>query len=290
MLRCLAASLMTGRFNQLSGGKGSAAATTAVTEGNRVNASFTLAGSARVLDDNSAAIKTAVELIDNAVSGAGFNITQIGGAAAPIGAGVEATAVRVTLPTDGTGVVKLGAGTAEIGKLAAGTAIIGQVGIDQTTPGTTNKVVASVASGGIASGAVASGAFASGSVASGAMASGSYAANAFALGVYATPTAVQTTAYAASLVGKAAAGTLYQVFGYNSHSATVFIQVHNTASLPADTAVPIITFAVPATSNFDLDLGLMGRAFATGITFASSSTGPTLTVSGATAWINGLVA
>lgn len=48
---------------------------------------------------------TALQLIDNAVSGAGFNITQFGGAAVPIGAGVEATAVRVTLPTDGTGVV-----------------------------------------------------------------------------------------------------------------------------------------------------------------------------------------
>mgnify|MGYP001577592944 CR=1 FL=1 len=37
--------------------------------------------------------------------------------------------------------VRIGAGTAEIGKLAAGTALIGKVGIDQTTPGTTNNVV-----------------------------------------------------------------------------------------------------------------------------------------------------
>ena len=111
-----------------------------------------------------------------------------------------------------------------------------------------------------------------------------------ALGAFVTPTAAQTTAYAASLVVKAAAGTLYQIFGYNSHSATVFVQVHNTTSLPADTSVPIITFAVPATSNFALDLGLMGRAFGTGITVASSSTGPTLTVSGSTAWINALYA
>lgn len=47
----------------------------------------------------------ALQLIDNAVSGAGFNITQLAGAAVPIGAGTEAAAVRVTLPTDGTGVV-----------------------------------------------------------------------------------------------------------------------------------------------------------------------------------------
>ena len=50
---------------------------------------------------------TALQLIDNAVSGAGFNITQFAGAAVPIGAGVEATAVRVTLATDSTGVVSV---------------------------------------------------------------------------------------------------------------------------------------------------------------------------------------
>lgn len=52
-------------------------------------------------------IQTAVELIDNAVSGAGFNITQFGGAAVPIGAGVEATALRVTLATDSTGLISI---------------------------------------------------------------------------------------------------------------------------------------------------------------------------------------
>jgi hypothetical protein len=50
---------------------------------------------------------TALQLIDNAVSGAGFNITQLGGAAVPIGAGTEAAAVRVTLATDSTGVVSI---------------------------------------------------------------------------------------------------------------------------------------------------------------------------------------
>lgn len=50
---------------------------------------------------------TALQLIDNAVSGAGFNITQLGGAAVPIGTGLEATAVRVTLATDSTGLVSI---------------------------------------------------------------------------------------------------------------------------------------------------------------------------------------
>lgn len=66
--------------------------------------------------------------------------------------------------------------------IPAGSALIGSVGIDQTTPGTTNKVVASVASGGIASGAIASGAVASGAVASGAFASGALASGSVASG------------------------------------------------------------------------------------------------------------
>ena len=76
---------------------------------------------------------TALQLIDNAISGAGFNITQVNGETIDVGAGTEAAAIRVTLPTDGTGVVKLGAGTAEIGKLAAGIAVIGHVIVDTTS-------------------------------------------------------------------------------------------------------------------------------------------------------------
>ena len=59
------------------------------------------------IDADTDAIKTATQLIDNAVSGAGFNVTQLAGAAVPIGAGVEATALRVTLATDSTGVVSI---------------------------------------------------------------------------------------------------------------------------------------------------------------------------------------
>lgn len=86
---------------------------------------------------NLAAVRTAVELIDNAISGAGFNITQFAGTGAQTGSGTATGALRVELPTNGTGVVGLNAGTA----------IVGKVGIDQTTPGTTNAVAISGASG-----------------------------------------------------------------------------------------------------------------------------------------------
>ena len=68
---------------------------------------------------------TALQLIDNAVSGAGFNITQMGGAAVPIGAGTEATAVRVTFPTDGTGQVAV-----------TGTVTVDGSGVTQPVSGT----------------------------------------------------------------------------------------------------------------------------------------------------------
>ena len=133
---------------------------------------------------------TSLQLIDNAISGAGFNITQFGGAAVPIGAGLEATAIRVTLPTDGTGKVTVVQGTATNLKTQAevyqgGSAVAAgnplQVSLANTgANGTAVKV--NVASGGIASGAIASGAIASGAVASGAIASGALASGSISTG------------------------------------------------------------------------------------------------------------
>lgn len=86
---------------------------------------------------------TALQLIDNAISGAGFNITQFNGATVPIGAGLEATAIRVTLPTNGTGIVGLATGSNAIGKLAANSGVdIGDVDVTSAviTSGTITTV------------------------------------------------------------------------------------------------------------------------------------------------------
>lgn len=100
------------------------------------------------------------------------------------------------------------------------------------------------------------------------------------------PSNATTTAYAASLIIKASAGTVYSITGYNSKTSAQFIQLHDSATLPADAAVPKVIFYVPAQSNFAFDLTPYGRSFAAGIVVCNSSTGPTKTIGSADCWFD----
>lgn len=95
----------------------------------------------------------------------------------------------------------------------------------------------------------------------------------------------KTTAYAASKIASAAPAYLCGLTVYNSSASTQFIQVHDAASLPSDTAVPELFFEIAASSSKMIEF-LRPREFATGIVVCNSSTGPTKTIGSADCWFD----
>jgi hypothetical protein len=90
-----------------------------------------------------------------------------------------------------------------------------------------------------------------------------------------------SAAAAASLVAKTAPGLALFVTGYNSKASAQFIQLHDAAALPADTAVPIAVITVPASSNFQLPLPATGLDCVNGVVVCNSSTLATKTIGSA---------
>lgn len=140
------------------------------------------------------------------------NLSQLGGAAVPIGAGVEATAIRVTLPTDGTGVVKLGAGSAVVGHFIVDSGTITAV----TTVGTiTNVVHVDDNSGSLTI---------DGNVGSLPLTSGGL-----------TPYSALSAGAVLTAQIKGSAGQIYSIEVFNTNAAARFVRLYNQTGAPAST-------------------------------------------------------
>lgn len=97
-----------------------------------------------------------------------------------------------------------------------------------------------------------------------------------------------STALASSLVVKASAGRLYLLTITNTKASAQYIQIHDTAAVPANGEVPVYSFYVPATTTVSFDATAFGDYFGTGITVVNSSTVATKTLGSADVWFTAL--
>ena len=95
----------------------------------------------------------------------------------------------------------------------------------------------------------------------------------------------RSTALEASRVVKASGGTLWAIRVTNTSASAQYIQVHNTTTVPADTAVPIESIYVAAANSVVIPFAY-GLRCDTGISISNSSTAATKTVGSADCWFS----
>ena len=86
---------------------------------------------------------------------------------------------------------------------------------------------------------------------------------------------------AASLIVKDAKGWLIAVVFVNTNAAARFLQVFDSATLPADTAVPLISISVAAGATYVLSFPGFAAPMQNGIVLCNSSTAATKTIGAA---------
>lgn len=91
-----------------------------------------------------------------------------------------------------------------------------------------------------------------------------------------------SAALVTSAVIKAGPGRLYKLDVLNTGAAIVYVQLFNSTTVPADTAVPIwVQSAATAGANMPSAIWQLGKYFSTGIAMSSSSTVATKTIKAA---------
>lgn len=160
-----------------------------------------------------------------------------------VGNGAAATAQRVTLANDSTGIVALTTSTASIGKLAANSGVdIGDVDVLSIAAGTNaigNVGIIPRTTGG------------------------------------ATPYKLVSAATTNATTIKASAGQVFMVTASNVNAAVRYLKFYNKASAPTvGTDTPVLTFAIPgntAGAGTNIPIPACGIAFGTGISFATTT-------------------
>lgn len=97
-----------------------------------------------------------------------------------------------------------------------------------------------------------------------------------------------TGSLVASQVISAAGVNLQEIVCTNTSGGVLYCQVFDSATVPADTATPVIVFAVPATGSASYD-NQQGIVFADGVAVCISSTAHTKTIAGALAVFHALI-
>jgi hypothetical protein len=93
---------------------------------------------------------------------------------------------------------------------------------------------------------------------------------------FADPVTISSAAYEASHIIKAGAGaSIVTITGYSSNASAQFIQLHDSATVPANGVAPLAVFTVAATGNFSYVSPLK---YANGLVVCNSTTGPTKTL------------
>jgi len=90
-----------------------------------------------------------------------------------------------------------------------------------------------------------------------------------------------SAALAAGVQLSAVPVTLYGLTVNNTNAAAQFIQLHDSASVPAEGAAPALVIKAPAADDQVIDLGVYGMAFTNGLYVCNSSTAATKTIGAA---------
>jgi hypothetical protein len=86
--------------------------------------------------------------------------------------------------------------------------------------------------------------------------------------------------YAASIIANTGPGILYGFTAYNSNGSAQFIQLFDSATVPADGVQPATLFTIAAGDQLAVEW-INGRSYLAGVVLCNSSTGPTKTIGAA---------